>query len=243
MSASEGRQLAIAARLGADPYFTPATGTAIPVKVARPRASLSGTMIQDSINQALAKLGATAIVQMPTGAKGKKSSGSVMFDEVYVVRIFENPTINMGANGTGKSAEDIRDAVMLTLHHFFFQEIGASLTISEHPFAPNLSKVFIDAKLVVYDVFFEISVGLKAIPKTPDPGISADGLTVTLTPTSGSAIYYTTDGTYPAPSTAAYPSTAQLYATPFAVASGIQVKAVAYLPNLKASNAASLIVT
>ena len=240
MSASEQRQLAIGARLGASPYFTPATGTAIAVYVARPRVKLTATMIQDGIDNALATLGAAVIVQMPTGSEGEKSSASVRLKETYVVRVIENPLINMGTSGTSKSAEDIRDAVMLNLHHFLFQQIGAILTISAHPFAPNLDKLFIAKKLVVYDVFFEMSVGLKPLAKTPDPLIGVEAGIATLTPTGGSAIYYTTDGTYPAPSTAAYPSTAQLYENPFAVTSGTQVLAVAYLPNLLASNEAFL---
>ena len=231
MSPRERLQLDIAARLEADAYFEDIT-----VTVMRPRAQEGFADLQTKVDQALAcvrhkagKGGIACMVLMPlVDAEGTDARGPLCQVSV-VVRVQELPVKNFVPNGMQKSAEDVADNIVRCLHLF---GVGSGNVLRAAPevltptdqFDP---KVTIDCRFLQQTAF---AGGAKVAPVT----ISAAGYEVTLTTaTSGAALYYSTDGSYPT----------TLYSAPFTVAAGTTVRAVATKTGSTASNVSTLTVT
>ena len=56
------------------------------------------------------------MVMMPDAEVPNANSASVRFENLFTVRVLENPVINEGANGTGISAEQCAINVLKALH-------------------------------------------------------------------------------------------------------------------------------
>lgn len=234
MSPLEQDQADFAARLDADAYFAD-----VGIYLLRPRANLAATAIIQGIEAALnclslkgGKGGAAVTVLMPTGDSPDGNVGGPELEERITVRVQELPLTNMGAQGTLKSAESIALEVLRLLHHF--RSGGQVWYADNQALTPNLEF----APKVTYDVTFRRKLVLGTRPKaampmlTPEDGAAPQ--TVTIEAAAGAAIYYTLDGSYPAPGAPG----STLYTAPVEVAAATIVRAVAYETGKAASNCA-----
>ncbi len=195
--------------------------------------------LDTEVNRALSGLqgrngkgGATIEVHMPTLKTALPDTGGpvCILEQKFIVK--EQPTVNLGANGTGLTCEQIAVNLAQTFQLFF---LGGPL--QGFYAAPAFYK-YIDAgankPCVAIQVVLNATFVLTALQRTLAPGAAAAAQTVTLTdqqPGGGSIIYYTTDGSFPG---SGNPNAVQ-YTTPFTVASGTVVRTAAYNGNLQGS--------
>jgi hypothetical protein len=154
-------------------------------------------------------------------------------------RVSEGPLVQLltrksrlGAHGTGLTAEQIAVSLAQTFQLFFLggalQGFYAAPTFYQYQAAgPN-------SPFIMLRVTMNATFVLTALERTLTPAAVETLGTVTLTdqqPGGGSTIYYTTDGSFPG---AGNPR-AVVYAAPFAVSSGMVVRAAAYNGSLQGS--------
>jgi hypothetical protein len=204
-------QLDIAAHLMADALFQ-----YVRVVVARPRAAEDAVLIEQTINEALGglrkyiartagqtdeqwqaaceasgKAGLLIIVMMSEGEVPTTGPGPAL-ELVQVVRVIENPMINESADGTGITLEEVTLHVLGELHSWSNdgkQALRASKTAFKEV---NL------ANGVGYDVSFTRLMPLQPRNPVSRPVITITDPQMTITcATSGAAIYFTTDGSFP----------------------------------------------
>ncbi len=229
-------QLDCAARLGAEDYFQD-----VSVFVVRPRSAAEALLLQTRLEDALSgktfaggKCGVTCTVQMPSAQVSEPDLPGPVFDASVVVRVSENPVINMGATGTGKSAEDVALAVIGALHQCVMENLV--ITAAKDVLKPQPDGLL--SGKVVYDCLFSRRLPLAPKAKTAQVAITASGVLPDIgvalaCATEGAAIYYTTDGSYPTPA-------AGIPYAPFTVTAACKVRAAAYLAGLSGSNLAAL---
>lgn len=171
------------------------------------------------------KSGASIEVLMPTlkGALADSAGPVCTLEQRFLVK--EQPTINQGANGTGLSAEQIAVQIAQTFQLFFLggglQGFYAAPTFYRY-LEPSSNAPFVALEVTLHATF-----QLTALARTLTPAVSVTGETVTLIdqqPGGGSALFYTTDGSFPGGGNAA----ALPYTAPFAVAGGTLVRTAAY---------------
>jgi hypothetical protein len=195
--------------------------------------------LDTEVNRALAGLagrngkgGASIEVLMPAlkSALPETAGPVCTLEQKFIVK--EQPTVNQGANGTGLSAEQIAVNLAQTFQLFFLggpmQGFYTAPTFYEYIAAPQ------DVPYVALLVTLRATFALTALTRTLAPAASAAAETVTLAdqqPGGGSALYYTTDGSFPGSGN----PNAILYTSPFAVASGTLVRAAAYNGALQGS--------
>jgi hypothetical protein len=186
------------------------------------------------------KGGASIEVLMPTlkGALPDTAGPICTLEQKFIVK--EQPTVNQGANGTGLSAEQIAVSIAQTFQLFFLggplQGFYTAPTFYEYLTMPG------DVPFIPLAVTLRATFALTALTRTLVPAASAAAETVSLTdqqPGGGSALYYTTDGSFPG---AGNPN-AILYTTPFTVASGTTVRTAAYNGALQGSMVDTFVVT
>ncbi len=216
--------------------------------------------MQSEINAALSGIagrngcgGATIEVLFPTLLQPLEDTpGPVCtLQQKFIVKTQE--TINQGAGGTGLSVEQIAVNLAQTFQLFF---LGGPL--QGFYVAGNFYEYVVfepEAPFIGVAVTLHATFALTALSRTvgPQPSTSDSGgnVLVTLTdqqPGGGSAIYYTTDGTFPGygNTNAGNPSrlgTAQLYTTPFTVPSGATIRTAAYNGALQGSMVDTFVVT
>ncbi len=155
-------------------------------------------------------------------------------------RVQENPTINQGSGGTQKSAEEVALNILKIVHQFqlagfvgFYGDKGAITPNTEFE------------GLVTYDVTLTGRLGTTPLTKCAMPTIAEATLTITLAcATSGAAIYYTADGTFPGSTNlVSNGGTAVLYTVPFAVTSGTVVRYAAFKTGLIGSDVGRAIIS
>jgi hypothetical protein len=203
--------------------------------------------LDTEVNRALSGLagrngkgGATVEVRMPTlkGAMPDTPGPVCTLEQQFVVK--EQPTVNLGANGTGLTAEQIAVNIAQTFQLFFLG--GPMQGFRAAPAFYEYGDAGADAPCVLVKVTLQATFVLTALTRTLMPAASATAETVTLTdqqPGGGSAIYYTTDGSFPG---AGNPN-AEVYSTPFAVAGGTVVRTAAYNGGLQGSMVDTFTVT
>ena len=243
----------------------------VPVNIMRPRFNPDGTqttavMIFDRINKALqglitqnGKTGAAIMIELPEGDNPFPDVPGPDLRLIYKVQVFENPLINMGANGTLISAEDLMLFVLNLFHRRYFQDSGSTLISDKNAFRPM--REFIEKGYVAYECPFLMRMGLQGRDKLPKPGISGDSASG-VTFVGVGDIYYTTDGSYPTPTNGTLvvagniateggagietESGQQIVSDPlFNFSSGTLVRAVAYDPDnqKQASDLAAIIIS
>lgn len=225
-------QLDVAARLEEAAFFAN-----VPIFVLRPRSALTAAQIQEKINAALGaltvqngKAGLCATVQMPTLDTQKQELPGPYLHLKCTVRIQENVLVNMSGNGTQIPCEDAAIAAAQLLHLWTPGGTAGILRAAPETITPNLT---FEGK-VTYDVSIESELELTCLTKTVLPFITEAGGNITITCADpAAAIWYTLDGSAPWSGNTNYPSTAALYAEPFAVpAAGTMIRAAASNPAL-----------
>jgi hypothetical protein len=209
--------------------------------------SIREKRLDTEVNRALSGLqgrngkgGATIEVLMPTlkTAMPDTAGPVCILEQKFIVK--EQPTVNLGANGTGLTCEQIAVNLAQTFQLFFLggpmQGFYAGAAFYKYV-ATGSDKPFVAIQVVLNATFV-----LTALQRTVAPAAAAAAETVTLAdqqPGGGSTIYYTTDGSFPGSGN----PTATQYTTPFTVASGTIVRTAAYNGTLQGSMVDTFTVT
>lgn len=207
-------QLDLAGHLMSDALFQ-----FVRVVVARPRAAEDAVMIEQTINDALGglrkyiartagqtdeqweaaceasgKAGLLVIVMMSEGEVPQPGGPGPALELLQVIRVIENPMINEGADGTGVTAEEVATNVLGALHQWTNDGRQAL-----YPAKSAMKEVNL-ANGLGYDVTFKRLLPLAPRTAVARPVITVADPSMTITcATSGAAIYYTTDGSFPSP--------------------------------------------
>lgn len=150
--------------------------------------------------------------------------------------VIEVPLFNsIESTGTGKPALECAIRVAQVLHHA--RAIGIHETILCDKGAIRQAEAP-DENSIAYTVPVTVPAQIDPVPRVALPALTADGatpLSVTITcSTSGAAIYYTTDESYPWSGN----DQATLYTGPIALATAATLRAVAFKTGMLASDSA-----
>lgn len=227
-------QIEIAARLSAESYFSDIT------VLTEREGDISGKI--DGVLKGLVskggKIGATVLVGVFRGNVNNPDTPGPHYDEAFNdVTAFERVTLNQGASGTQKACVDIIDRAAEVLHLYRPAPLGQTIFAAKDAIRP-LGEV--QPGVIAYKLVLQISPNVDRTAKVATPAISpASGAapqTVTITcGTSGAAIYYTIDGSYPA----AGNSQATLYTVALSISLAATLRAVAHKTGMIASDAAA----
>jgi hypothetical protein len=192
-------QQEIADRLLADPFFA-----TIPVLVETPRD------LTFELQASVAAAGTYGIVQVPQAVVSAPNAPGPIFDPVeFAVRFRENVPVS-----TGPHALEVAETALALLHLYrppTFNEVICA--------APQALQRVVEPNVVTYEVRVRTQAGAGyAVPQLDPPEIASAGLTAPQTVTlssdeAGAAIFYTLDGSQPAPRS----PTAVFYTGPFVV--------------------------
>ena len=192
------------------------------------------------------KVGVGALVMMPMITGEDPNIATPQGDVLFPVHIIEQPEINMASGGTGVTAEQWALLVRAFFHQWSDrgQIILMQDTQAIQPI-PGLEEQY--KGCVGYQVLFRGRLADQSYPQCATPSFSCDASgNVTLSTNDGSAIYYTTDGSFPGPGNTAGTHgacTAILYAAPFQVPSGTVVNYASFQAGLRGSDAMQSTVT
>jgi len=202
--------------------------------------------LESQVERALNRIGLMAVVTTPLANIGHQDTTTPYFDDVHaLIRIYENVMVNKTRHDvTYRSCLEMAEITVATVHHFKPDGIN-EVWVPENP-TITLGN---DPMDLCYDCRFTTQAGIiHTIPQIALPTVTAADLgdgTASVTvacATTGAAVFYTTDGTYPAPRK--LDGTAgSLYSAPFIVADGAVVKVRAWLAGYLASDLVSATVT
>jgi hypothetical protein len=190
----EDLQLIIRERLLADPYLAD-----IPVFYERIK------NLEVGITNALAvlttrttKVGAAIMVMSPVASLYAEAIQQSPLDTEQAIRVLENPLFNTGTSGTQKSALALARRILRVMNHF--QAIGYCTVMTAEK--PALVPVDDPIAPLAYEVRFKYREADGSVAKFNSPPTlsqtKGNPATVTITNNEpGSAIHFTTDGTYP----------------------------------------------
>ena len=227
----------LAARLNADDWFAD-------INVLTERKADIISAIEKSIGPMKAKGGKSGtciVVMSPVASDESEEIPGAILHPQLTFRILENPLINNSGVGTGKEALSTAKRVVMLMKHFRMDGVCTELI----PEKPTIVPVADPVAPVAYEVRFKArdddgETLAKVARVAISPASGAAPRTVTLTcATSGAAIYYTTDGSFPWSGNA----TATLYTVPFSVTSPATVRAGAFLAGAAGSNVSSVVFT
>lgn len=211
----------IAARLGADEYFSDIT-------VLTERKQDVESEIERALGVMAAKggrSGVCVIVLNPSATVKFQNSPEPIFEYSIAVKVTELPLVNQGAGGTGKMAASIATRVVQNLYQYQAAGFCGLLEALDPVIVPEE-----DEKGVACLVRFKtLDASTAATNKVATPAITATAdahpSAVTLAcDTPGAQIYYTLDRSHPCPRNAG----AFLYTAPFAVNTAAWVRAGAF---------------
>ncbi len=210
-------QQEIADRLLADPFFA-----TVPVLVEAPR-----DMAFD-LAAGVAAAGTYGVVLVPQAVVSAPSAPGPIFDPVEIaVRFRENVPVSSGPH-----ALEVAETALALLHLYrptTFNEVFSA--------APQALVRVNEADVVAYEIRVRTQAGASyAVPQLDAPSISSAGnvspQTVTLASSqAGAAIFYTVDGSQPAPRG----PTSSLYTAPFVVGEACLLRARVWLAGYLAS--------
>ena len=169
------------------------------------------------------QIGIADLVMMPSLRIVTPEVPGPQYEVVIVIRTFNDPRVN----NTGLHAEGVAMANLRWLDGHLFEGITDLHGDSK---AEALKPNYDYPGLLVYDSTLSGPLPQDYLGRCGAPTITEDGGVVTLSGAeAGAAVYYTVDGSEPMPpANAGEPTTAQLYAAPFAVENGATVKAIAW---------------
>jgi hypothetical protein len=213
-------QQEVADCLLADPFFA-----AIPVLVEQPRD------VSYELQMSVGAAGTYGVVLVPQALVGAPTAPGPIFDPVEIaIRFCENVPVS-----TGPHALEVAETALALLHLYRPTTINEVFTA-----APTALKAVKEPNVVAYEIYLRTQAGaLYAVPELDAPTIASAGLaspqTVTLaSDQAGAAIYYTLDGSQPAPRG----PTSLLYIEPFVVAVPSLLRTRAWLAGFVASDEA-----
>lgn len=211
----------------------------------RPRTAGEAAGIETKLARMLAgleprngKMGVAVLVGMPVVEGVNAEVRALRGDMVLPIEIMENILINGGAEGTGASCETHALTVAALLQQQVF-----------HPFNPLISepRLMVPApealldKTIKYRITMRVPLVCDRVDKVVEPTVQQSGGSITLAcATSGAALYYTLDGSFPGPGNKA----ALLYSTLLSLAPGVhELRAAAYLAGLAGSHSIAAEIT
>lgn len=161
------------------------------------------------------------------------------------VVVIEHPLMNQGATGTGKAAVDVAARAAQVLHHYLAGGIGQTMMVTGKDALVKVPDNQLDPGTIAYQIRVENSLDSLVLSKVATPTIRPDGGTVPRTvtlacTTSGAAIYYTTDLSYPS---AVNVTHATRYTVPFTISAAATLRVVAHKTGLVASDSAAAVFT
>lgn len=184
------------------------------------------------------KVGTCVVVEMPVVRVDSPNAPgpSTIVEQSFLV--LEHPEMNAGTTGSGLSAEQLAVDCLQLFHHFMPFGTSQVMTAADDAIVPD----FTFKNLVGYRVTVSTLIALRRRAKVQLPTISpvtgAAPLQITLAcPTSGAAIWYTVDNTYP--SSANVPAST-LYTVPFTLATAATLRVGAEKSGLQPSDIAQL---
>lgn len=212
----------------------------VTITAVRPRSSGEVLNIQTKINNTLAglsvrngKRGLGVIVGMPEMRDVNPNMRTVKGELVLVMNLIENPLINEGADGTGLTAEALAWLLATTLPQTNLAP-GGQIIADKDLIAPQPESVM--EKRIEYRVTLRMLTHAAPVEKVATPAVQHASGTLTLScTTSGAAIYYTLDGSYPGPGNAQ----ATLYSAPVSVATGA-LRTAAHHDDMASSDVAAV---
>jgi hypothetical protein len=192
-------QQEVADCLLADPFFA-----TIPILVEQP------SDVSYELQASMAAAGTFGVVLVPEALVSAPTAPGPIFDPVEItVRISENVPVSSGPH-----ALEVAETALALLH--LYRPVTINEVFTAAPTALKSVKV---PNVVAYEIYIRTQAGAGyAVPQLDAPAISSAGLvspqTVTLSSDqAGAAIFYTLDGSQPAPRS----PTSVLYIEPFAV--------------------------
>jgi hypothetical protein len=217
MSILTSIQQEVADCLLADPFFA-----TIPVLVEQPRD------LSYELQSSVAAAGTYGVVRVPQALVSSPTAPGPMFDPVEIaVRFCENVPVS-----TGPHALEVAETALALLHLFRPTTINEVIIA-----APNALRAVTEPNVVAYEIQVRTQAGASyAVPQLDAPSISSAGFLLAQTVTllsdqAGAAIYYTLDGSQPAPRG----PTSLLYTAPFVVAAPSLLRTRAWLAGFVAS--------
>jgi hypothetical protein len=179
------------------------------------------------------KSGLAIVVLTPTANVHFENVFGPFFDDIRItVRVLENVTVNQDpTNGTNIPAAAAAEEICSLLH--YFQPDSANGPVVSR--RPGIS-LQDDPTNLVYLCRFRTSGGpVGTLPQSAAPVAANNSGAITLTSaTTGAAIFYTSDGSNPAPRNGV------LYTAPFTPATGLTIKSRAWLAGYLASTTTTI---
>ena len=207
-------------RLLADPFFA-----TIPILVEQPRD------VSYELQTSVAAAGTYGVVLVPQALVSAPTAPGPMFDPVEIaIRFCENVPVS-----TGPHALEVAETALALLHLFRPTTINEVIIA-----APNALRAVTEPNVLAYEIAVRTQAGASyAVPQLDAPSISSTGFLLAQTVTlasdqAGAAIYYTLDGSQPAPRG---PSSI-LYTAPFVIAAPSLLRTRAWLAGYLASTEA-----
>lgn len=223
-------------RLNSDPYFSDVTVlTEKKQDIESEIERALGTMAAKA-----GKSGACVIVLNPIAKIKFPDASEAIFEYEIVVQVTTLPLVNDATGGTGKSASTIATHVVQCLYQFQSAGVCGLLEPVDPVIVPTDEENGVTC--LVHFRTLDDSKDLTLKVSTPNASATSDThpSTVTLScGTSGAAIYYTTDGSYPS----AQNDKATLYTVPLSVTAAATVRFGAYKTGSIGSNINSKIIS
>lgn len=226
-------QVDFAERLKADPYFSDIT-----LLVQRKGVTESDIDVALSVlNEKSSKIGACVVLLMPELAPVDVEVRGPLYNIRATAQVIEQPLFNLGATGTGKSAEQIAQRVRQLLHHFSNGHGNTFVFDGMEPISADVGKISYGVKFIRRAGDLADS---KVSPITIQATDAAAPATIALsTGTTGATIWYTTDGSYPSSEN----DNATEYTVPFVQSTAATIRAAAEKTGMQQSNLTQLILT
>jgi hypothetical protein len=175
------------------------------------------------------KIGLAVIVMQPKIPRAEKNLPGPVVRVEQNIQVIEQVLLNRSASGTEIPANVATLRVLAALHQ---QVMGRSILYADQkPVEPLPGKKgYVTYLVTVYAEQLSASTVARVAPLAF--GLDGDGDLLITTDTSGAAIYYTTDGSFPGPSNAE----ATLYSGAVPITDNLTIRAAAYLSPLNPSS-------
>ena len=181
------------------------------------------------------RMGCSILVMQPMVEGADPNISTPQGDVLLPFHIIEQPEINMAAGGTQISSEQIAMEIRAYFHQRSFR--GQIVLLQDNRAIEPLPGIEREYQgCVGYQVMMRGRLADQSYPQVATPQMSeGNGAVITLTcATSGAAIYYTIDGSYPGPGNST--GVATLYTVPFTAHPPVTLAFAAYVAGSRGSD-------